>query len=315
MKLLRSLIHPLFAMIAIQLAWIIVVLSWIYWFLGTQKRLRNLAQQYRPELLNTSTDWIIMVEGLVLLVMILAGVYVIFLYWNRQRSLLKEQKNFISQVTHELKSPLASIQLHLETIQLRHPEPGKLDSFVETMLEDTSRLHSLISNLLTASRFEQRGLKLSLRRIDLSRFTHSYFEGQRSSLPPQSRMDLEISPGIWANVETESLSIVFRNLLENAVLYSPSPPTLKIELFSQGGACHLRFCDQGRGISEPDRKKIFRMFYRVRRGGETIQGTGLGLFIVRAIVLRHKGKVSVESEGENKGTTFHIQLPMAQEAQ
>jgi len=309
MNLFRRLVHPLFALIAIQLAWILVVISWIYWFLGTQRRLRSLAEQYRPELLTRSTDWFIMVEGLVLLVLILAGVYVIFLYWNRQRSLLREQKNFISQVTHELKSPLASLHLHLETIRLRHPPPEKLDQFIDTMLQDSGRLHGLINNLLAASRFEQRGLKLALKDLDLSRFVETYFENQRTGLPEGSRLELDIQPGIRVRAESDSLSTAFRNLLENSVLYSPDPPVIRIRLHAENGHCHLFFSDEGRGIAARERSKVFRMFYRVRKSGETIQGSGLGLFIVRAIVLRHKGRILLESPGENRGTTFHIRLP------
>ena len=107
----------LFAFVGIQLAWIVVVVGWLYWFLGRHRELRAIAEKYSPELLNQGPDWVILVEGLVLLVAILVGVYVIFLFWSRQAALLREQKLFISQVTHELKSPLASLQLHLETIR------------------------------------------------------------------------------------------------------------------------------------------------------------------------------------------------------
>lgn len=94
------------------------MVSWIYWFVGKNRQFRELAEKYRPELLSEGFNWVVMTEGLVMLAVILAGVYVIFHYWNRQSRLYENQRTFISQVTHELKSPLASIQLHLETIRL-----------------------------------------------------------------------------------------------------------------------------------------------------------------------------------------------------
>src|SRR5512145_2641997 len=116
MKLFRRFINPVFAFIGIQLAWLLVVIFWIYWFMGKHRQLRALAEKYSPELLRGGADWFILGEGLLLLVAILVGVYVIFLFWRRQAALYSDQRNFIAQISHELKSPLASLQLHLETI-------------------------------------------------------------------------------------------------------------------------------------------------------------------------------------------------------
>ena len=168
MKLLRKLFHPLFALIAIQLVWVLLVVFWIYWFIGSHKEFRKLAELYRPELAGRGIDWTVLVEGLALLLVILPGVYVIFLYWKRQSDLVNQQKSFMSQVTHELKSPLASIQLHLETIKLRNPPPDKLDRFLDTMLADTDRLNNLINNLLMAAKLEHRVRSAQYPVIDFS---------------------------------------------------------------------------------------------------------------------------------------------------
>lgn len=121
MKWYKKIITPLIALIGIQLVWILLVIFWIYWFLGRNREFRDLAQRYKPELIGHGLNWIVLVEGLLLLVAILAGVYVMFLYWRRQAKLYQQQRTFISQLTHELKSPLASIQLHLQTVKLRKP--------------------------------------------------------------------------------------------------------------------------------------------------------------------------------------------------
>ncbi|MCP3176810.1 HAMP domain-containing histidine kinase [Desulfuromonas sp. KJ2020] len=310
MKLFRRVINPLFAFVAVQLIWVIIVISWVSWFMGSHRRLRALAEQYSPDLLQKGWDWLILIEGLLLLGAILAGVYVIFLYWRRQVSLYRAQHQFIAQVTHELKSPIASIQLHLETIRRRQPDPEQMDTFLDTMLADTDRLNTLVNNLLSANRLEQRGLKLNLTPCNLSELVTNYFRPQQYALPKAGTMALDIAPEIHVRADTDWLKAVFRNLLENALLYSNGPPVLTLSLKAEGGQAHLTFADQGRGLEKKELKKVFRMFYRVKPSGETIRGSGLGLFIIRAVILLHRGKVWIESEGLNRGVTVHITLPL-----
>lgn len=310
MKFFKSLFSPLMAFIGIQLIWLVIVFFWIRWFMDRHWQLRELADKY-SHVIPEGTDWFILVEGLVLLVAILVDVYVIFLYWRRQASLLKAKRNFIAQVTHELKSPLASIQLHLETIRRNPPTPLKMETFIDTMLGDTDRLGALINNLLSANRLEQRGVKLSLKTVDFSQFVLNYFRPQQYSLPRAGTMEIDIEPGLFARIETESFETVFRNLLENAILYSPDSPSLKIDLKREGKFSHLIIADHGRGVVQREQKKVFRIFYRGHKGGETIKGTGLGLFITQAIVRLHRGKVWLHSPGVNRGTEIHILLPLA----
>lgn len=309
MKFWRKLINPLIALVAIQLAWLLVVLVWIRWFVSSHQTLRDMAEKYSPELLQGGVDWLVLAEGLLLLALILGGVYVIFIYWRRQASLYREQKKFISQVTHELKSPLASLQLHLETIRIRKPPPDKLDAFIDTMLADTRRLHGLINNLLTANRLELKAPRLSLRQADFSAFVQHYFEQQRSNLPDNARLEISVEPSLQCRFDGESLSIVLRNLLENALLYSPSVAKIQVTLRAVKNQCRLTITDQGRGLDLNEQKKVFRIFYRAERGRDHVPGTGLGLFIARAIIRRHHGKIWLESPGPGRGCSVHIQLP------
>ena len=117
--------------------------------------------------------------------------------------------------------------------------------------------------------------------------------------------------GIKAAIDTERMETVLRNLFENACLYSPASPEIRVTLKKSGRHCLLTFQDHGKGIEAKELKKIFRMFYRVRRSGENIRGTGLGLYIVKSVVKDHGGKIRVTSEGAGKGTTFLITLPLA----
>lgn len=311
MKWLKKLINPLIAFIGIQLVWALLVYFWIYWFIGRHKEFRELAERYKPELLGHSQDWFILVQGLILLVIILVGVYVIFLFWRRQSTLYNEQKDFISQVTHELKSPLASIKLHLETIRLRKPPPEKMEQFLDVMLEDIERLDNLISNFLMTAKLEQKGRSQNYPIIDFSAFVKKYMEHQKSKLPEGGNIAIEIEEGIRAAIDVDGMETALRNLFENAVLYSVASPEIRVCLKREGKVCNLTFQDSGKGIDPKELKKIFRMFYRVRRPGENIRGTGLGLHIVKSVIKEHGGKILVTSEGNGKGSTFHIYLPTA----
>jgi signal transduction histidine kinase len=309
MKVLRKIFHPVMALIAIQLVWITLVVFWIYWFVGKHREFRELAEKYRPELLGRGFNWPVMVEGLLLLVVILVGVYVIFVYWNRQSNLYAKQRDIISQVTHELKSPLASIQLHLETIRLRKPAEDKLDAFVGTMLADTDRLHYLINNLLMAARLEQRRKPAEKRLTDMTAMLAEYVERERANLPQGGSITLEAEPVLKLLVDPEEMGMVLRNLFENAVLYSPGSPEITVRLARAGNSAQLSIQDKGRGLERRELKNVFDMFYRVHPAGENIRGTGLGLYIVATIIRGYGGNVLVESAGLGQGCTFIITLP------
>lgn len=309
MKLLRKIFHPVMALIAIQLVWITLVVFWIYWFVGKHREFRALAEKYRPELIGQGFNWPVMVEGLLLLVVILIGVYVIFVYWNRQSNLYAKQRDIISQVTHELKSPLASIQLHLETIRLRKPAEDKLDAFVGTMLADTDRLHYLINNLLMAARLEQRRKPAERRLTDMSAMLAEYVERERAHLPQGGSISLEAEPLLKLLVDPEEMGMVLRNLFENAMLYSPGSPEITVRLAKAGNSVRLSIQDKGRGLEQRELKRVFDMFYRVHPAGENVRGTGLGLYIVSTIIRGYGGNVHVESAGLGQGCTFTITLP------
>ena len=310
MKLFGRLLNPVLTFIGIQLAWVLVVGFWLYWFFGRHRELRALAEKYSPELLQGSIDWIILVEGLLLLGLILAGVYVLFVYWKRQSDFYREQKAFISQMSHELRSPLASLKLHLETIGLRHMEPQQLEQFVQIMLEDTSRLEKLINNLLNANRLEQRGLRLTLRTRNLSQLISDFLEKQRPNLPQDVELNLNLTPDLNIRLDQESIEMLLRNLLENAVLHGEGAVRIDVTLTRENNHALLQFSDNGQGIAKPEQKKVFRMFYRSKGQSEPSRGTGLGLFIVRGVVLLHKGKIWLKSAA-GEGTTFFIRLPLA----
>jgi signal transduction histidine kinase len=312
MRRLKFILNPIITLIIVQIVWIGLLVLWIIWFLGKHYELRELAEKYRPELVPQHLNWPVLAGGIIMLAFVLVGLYVIFIYWKRQSRLYAEQKTFISQITHELKSPLASIRLHLETIRLRKPSPEKMERFLDTMLADTDRLNSLISNFLMAAKLEQRPAGGELPLIDFSSFVEKFIQDFSRHLPDGGSLTSDIEPGIAARIESEGMEMVLRNLLENAFLYSPASPEVHVTVTKSAKNCIIAVTDNGRGIEDKELKNIFRMFYRVRVTGETIRGTGLGLYIVKSIVQRHKGKIRAESSGPGKGTSIIISLPTAE---
>jgi len=312
MKLFRRIFHPLITFIGIQLLWIFLLVSWIYWFLNRHQQLKELADRFQAEWLPETTDWLILAEGIVLLVAILIGTYVIFIFWRRQAALNRAQRHFINQVTHELKSPLASIQLHLETIEMRRPEGEQLHNFVKLMQTDTDRLGGLINNLLIAGKLDHKESNLNRQYGNFSQAVDDYLkQQQQQSFPTDGKLEWKIEPGLMVNFDRELIETVMRNLLENAILYADGPPSVTIKLYRDGRLAHLSFSDQGRGIDPKYRKKVFKMFYRIRRGDGAVRGSGLGLFIVGNAIRRHGGKVWLKSPGPGFGSTFHLTIPIA----
>lgn len=312
MQRLKKILNPIIILVFVQIIWIVLLVLWIIWFLGRHYELRELAEKYRPELVPQHLNWPVLAGGIIMLALVLIGLYVIFIYWRRQSRLYAEQKTFISQITHELKSPLASIRLHLETIRLRKPAADKMERFLDTMLADTERLDSLISNFLMAAKLEQRPAGGELPLIDFSSFVTRFIEDFSRHLPDGGSLTCDIEPGIAARIEGDGMEMVLRNLVENAFLYSQGSPEVHVALGRSGKNCILAVTDNGIGIDEKELTNIFRMFYRVRQAGETIRGTGLGLYIVKSIVKRHKGKIVATSSGRGTGSSFIITLPVAE---
>ena len=171
MKRLRALFHPIFVFIVVQIAWIGLMVVWIYWYFKNSQNLAEFAKKLPPELLKSDFNWVVLLEGGVLMLMILAGVYVIFVYWNKQSRLYRLQSNFVSSVSHELKSPLASIRLYLETLKYQKVSSEEAKDFVEIMLSDTERLSGLIDNILESSKSDPKSMQLQFTLVDIVLFS------------------------------------------------------------------------------------------------------------------------------------------------
>jgi len=234
--------------------------------------------------------------------------------FRREVELERQHRNFLSAITHELKSPLAAMRLALETVAAGRASDDAARRFLGNALEDADRLEDLVQKVLEATRYGDSWSEIDLRDVDLSGLIEESVEVfSRRALASGARLEAEISPNIFAELDREAMEIVVSNLIENAVKYGGEPPVVGIDLMCVGADALLEVSDNGQGIPEEDRRLIFGRFYR---GGDemtrTTGGTGLGLYLVQQIVDAHRGKVDVAATGP-EGSTFRVTLPGRQE--
>ena len=268
----------------------------IYWIVITE---RNLAR---------------LVAGLILFALIIAGliIYTVFLVMEIKRN--EEHDSFINAVTHELKTPIASIRLYLETLQSRAVSPEQQREFYDIMLADADRLHHTVDQVLKAgvAREKQKG---ALRGpVDMSALTRECVDLAmiRHHLQPGAiGVEAHDAAAPVVRGDPEALRTVITNLLDNAVKYSVNGVRVTVSVAAPTpDTIWVRVQDRGVGIPKKQLKRIFNRFYRVQRHGlKQIKGTGLGLYIVRTIARAHGGRVFAQSEGEGRGATFTLELP------
>ena len=312
MNKLRTLFHPIFVFVGVQIAWIILMVIWINWYIQNSRDFEAFAKSIKPELFDADLNWVILLEGCFLMIVILAGVLLIFVFWGKQARLNRLQSNFVSSVSHELKSPLASIQLYLETMKLQNVSPEEMREFVEIMLTDTERLSSLIDNIMEASGADPKGLQLHFQPVELKPFLNEVLEGhQRRFAEKEVQVHLEIQDCPPLQLDRRAMKMVFNNLIGNALRYSPDGSPFTIRVKENGKFCDIDFIDAGMGLGDKDCKRVFGKFYRVQnKETQNIEGAGLGLYLTREIVKNHKGKIKATSEGRGKGSVFTVSLPL-----
>ncbi|HEY5311206.1 MAG TPA: HAMP domain-containing sensor histidine kinase [Pirellulales bacterium] len=255
--------------------------------------------------------WGVLAVGTTFLVLVLVGVVLYLALSVKEINLNQRQANFIDSVTHELKSPLASLKLYLQTLTRRNVTEMQQADFFRYMLEDVERLDSLINHLLDAARVEQEASAEEGASVLLSEMLEACASTacQRHRVP-EDVVGLKLEP---ASVRGRLIDIemIFRNLIDNAIKYSGDAPRVEIESWLDGrGQVVVRIADNGPGIPTKLRRKIFGRFVRLGTELERSKpGTGLGLFIVRTLVKRMRGSISVRSQATGPGTVFEVQLP------
>jgi len=248
-------------------------------------------------------------EGSFFALLLLVLLALLWRSFRREVELERQHRNFLSAITHELKSPLAAIRLALETVNAGRASGEAAKRFLGNALEDADRLEDLVQKVLEATRYGDSWAEIDLRDCDLSGLVEESVDVfSRRALASGARLKARIAPDVRAEMDREAMAIVVSNLLENAVKYGGDSPVVEIDLVFDGSKAVLEVSDNGRGILEEEQGLIFDRFYR--SGDEmtrTTGGTGLGLYLVQQIVEVHRGKVDVADTGPD-GTTFRVTL-------
>ena len=256
---------------------------------------------------------ILLVLGALLMTAIVSGVVLNTIFLVREIRLNAQHDAFINAVTHELKTPIASIRLYLETLQTRAVDDAKRSEFYRIMLDDSERLLGTIEQVLRTGRIGASSRRLNVSRIDLSGMIEQCVERVRI-LHKVSPEGLEYHPGPPVTIvgDADEVHAAVSNLIDNAVKYSGTDVRVTVETARlEGNYVALRVTDHGPGIEKSELKRIFKRFYRVPGALATrVKGTGLGLYIVRSVAKRHGGRAWAESEGPGRGATFVLKIPI-----
>jgi signal transduction histidine kinase len=253
---------------------------------------------------------ILLLLGIVLLAMIIAGVVLNTIFLVREIRRNAQHDAFINAMTHELKTPVASIRLYLETLQSRAVDEEKRKEFYGIMLDDSDRLLQTIEQVLRTGRMGA-SRKLNITRIDLSQVIEESLVRARAiyRLPDEALTYRPDGPTTIMG-DADEVRAAVSNLIDNAVKYSGSNVKVRVETEKTDNVVSMRVRDEGPGIPKTELKQIFKRFHRVPGSLATrVKGTGLGLYIVRSVAKRHGGRAWAESEGPGRGSTFVLQLP------
>jgi signal transduction histidine kinase len=247
-------------------------------------------------------------EGATFLIVIFIGAVVVYTSFARRITLSRQQNNFMLSVTHELKSPIAAMKLNMQTLERHQLDEEKKKQLIARCIKEANRLNDLCNNMLFASQLEGRRYKFTKERFDLSALLEDAVEDYAVRYPRKFEQDID--PGIRVTGDKVMLHMAINNLLENAVKYTPENKPITIALAVKDSYATLAVKDEGAGIPESEKKKIFNKFYRVgNEESRKAKGTGLGLYLTNKIVLQHKGRIAVKNNTPS-GSVFEICLPV-----
>jgi two-component system, OmpR family, sensor histidine kinase SenX3 len=261
-------------------------------------------------------EGVLLFFGIVFFALLIAGMVVNTIFLVREVRRSEQHDSFINAVTHELKTPVASIRLHLETLQRRELPESRKQEFYRLMLKDADRLTDTVEQVLRAGRAGDKRAGREKVDVDFGQLVRDCVEviRNRYHLPSNVLRYEELAAngsGVHVRGSQEDLRTAVSNVLDNAVKYSGDHVDVEVRLqAADGKRVMLSVQDQGVGIPTEDLKRIFRRFYRITHRSLThVKGTGLGLFIVKSIAKKHGGTAFAFSEGEGRGTTVVIELP------
>jgi signal transduction histidine kinase len=255
--------------------------------------------------------WVLLTIGATFILLLVVGVVLYLVLSIKAINLTQRQSNFIDSVTHELKSPIASLKLYLQTLNRHQVDQRMQADFHRFMLEDLERLDRLINQMLDAGRLDAAPPTEEREEVELSELLRACAAAVAVNYRvPLDTIHLDLEPGVVIGRRLD-LDVAFRNLLDNAVKYAGVPPRVEVRLRrASKGRLMVQIADNGRGIPANLRRKIFGRFVRLGLELERDKpGTGLGLHIARTLIRRHRGTIRVRDPHDGPGTVFEVSLP------
>mgnify|MGYP003471213269 FL=1 len=312
MRRKHSFAYNLVIFILAQLVWLAVLLLWIYWYVKNNIIFEQVGETISPQIVYDAPSVFPFVGGIVLLTGLSVSLVLIFRHLNIQIKLNALYDNFIANVTHELKSPLSSIQLYLETLNSRDVPEEKKKEFYGLMMRDAERLKNLVNSILEIASMDK---KKSYRDFEVYKADETIkkiiLESAEQFQLKEDSIKFSGDAGCDILLDRSSIKTVFDNLVDNSIKYSINPLKITVRFKRNAKKAEIEFSDNGIGIPNDQIKKIFQKFHRIYdKDIPNVKGTGLGLYVVREIIKNHKGKIAAISEGKGKGSIFKIELPI-----
>jgi two-component system sensor histidine kinase CiaH len=246
-------------------------------------------------------------EGSIFFLLILAGAIFVFRAVRRQLKFGQDQYNFMMAITHELKTPIAVSRLNLETLQKRKLEESQQQRLIYNTLQETNRLNALCNNILLSSQIEAGGFGITSEETNWSDLIKNCVNDFASRYPDRI-IHQQIQPEVYVKGDIFLLQIAVNNLIENALKYSPKDGMININLTKENSVASLQVKDDGPGIADNEKKKVFEKFYRTgNEATKRAKGTGLGLYLLQKIIVSHKGNVDL-SDNKAGGSIFTVTL-------
>ncbi|MDI1241565.1 MAG: HAMP domain-containing sensor histidine kinase [bacterium] len=258
----------------------------------------------------------LLVLGMIFFALIITGIVLNTIFLVREVRKSEQHDAFLNSVTHELKTPIASIRLYLETLKTRDVSPEKQQEFYDVMLADSDRLLNTVDQVLSASKTGETRSRYDVEELDIGGLLEDSASIVRSryNLDPGSIRIAETEAELRVQGDSHELQTAFVNLLDNAVKYSPGGAKVSVRVKASPirNRLDIFIKDNGVGMEATELKRVFKRFYRVPQAdGMKVKGNGLGLFIVNSIIKKHGGSITADSKGAGRGSTFIVQLPKA----
>jgi two-component system phosphate regulon sensor histidine kinase PhoR len=306
--------HPIFIFVFSILASATSLGLYIYWYVEVSKGLKSVVHTFsldRSQIFAPQT-WVVILTLSILVGIILVGVFIIFIYNQKLIQLYRMQHNFINSFTHELKTPVTSLNLYLETFLRHELSRNEQIKYVRYMLQDVNRLASNTSRILNLARIESKSFEGELVQSDLVETVKRFYHNNSHTFQ-NCEINIHNPTGrsFLYPINVSLFEMLLMNLTTNATNYNDSDvPRIDITFSPQKRKLYIQFKDNGIGIEKGETKKIFRKFYQVGRPDDmTARGSGIGLYLAQHILSIHKGKIVAQSDGLGKGSTFSVILP------